>query len=262
MSTGIFSQVSFAEGRFRRAYKGKWTAPPSIAGREMVVKECKDSYTWSPSDWKTTEKIYSKAQQSASIFNRELNPNYSIQYTEFQVCQVTSSTGAGPQLNEYVAVEDFIPGQFTKWCNNYGYISQEAKSVNLLMPAFMHHSWSHSVGQIMVGDLQGVRNDNGYQLTDPAILSTTGEYGPTDTGIEGMAMFFLNHECNDICRRLRRPTLRHFQGKIPSALLAQCTVLQQQVANATSYTWEMKFPPYLKKTVIDLFTRIAQGEPV
>lgn len=271
MSTGIFSQVSFAEGRFRRAYKGIWTAPPSIAGREIVVKECKANYTWSPSDWKTTEKIYSKAQQSASIFNCKLypnyiNPNYSIQYTEFKVCQVTKSSGAGPQLYEYVAVEDFIPGQFTKWCDNYGYISQGAKSVDLLMPAFVHHSWSHSVGQIMVGDLQGVRNYNGsqyqYQLTDPAILSTTGEYGPTDMGIEGMAMFFLNHECNNFCTGLRRPTLQHLEEEIPSALLAQCTALQQQVGNATRYTWEMKFPPDLKKTVIDLFTRIAQGEPV
>ena len=258
---GVFNPSPFAEGRFRKAYKGKWTAPPSLAGKEIVVKECKENYTWKESDWNTTKMIYSKAQELANAFNRDMRPNYPIKFTDVQICQVTSSsTESGPQLNEYVAVEEFIPGDFTKWCNNYGYISLQAESINLIMPAFMHHSWCHTKGQVMVADLQGVRDDDGYKLTDPAILSITGDYGPTDMGIEGMAMFFLNHECNDICKTLCRPSLHHFQGKIPPVLLSQCLAMQQQVANATSYTWEMKFPPQLKMTVTDIFTRIARGE--
>ena len=225
------------------------------------MKECKENYTWKESDWNTTKMIYSKAQELANAFNRDMRPNYPIKFTDVQICQVTSSsTESGPQLNEYVAVEEFIPGDFTKWCNNYGYISPQAESINLIMPAFMHHSWCHTKGQVMVADLQGVRDDDGYKLTDPAILSITGDYGPTDMGIEGMAMFFLNHECNDICKTLRRPSLDHFQGKIPPVLLSQCLAMQQQVANVTSYTWEMKFPPQLKMTVTDIFTRIARGE--
>ena len=121
MAQGVFNSVSFAEGRFRKAYKGKWTAPPSLAGKEIVVKECKDSYTWSPTDWDTTKKIYSKAQELANAFNRDMRPSYDIKFTDFQVCQViSSSTGSGPKQNEYVAVDEFIPGDFTKWCNNYG----------------------------------------------------------------------------------------------------------------------------------------------
>ena len=259
----VFDQSPFAEGRFRKAYKGKWTAPPSLAGKEIVVKKCKENYTWKESDWNTTKMIYSKAQELANAFNRDMRPNYPIKFTDFQICQVTSpSTESGPQQYECVAVEEFIPGDFTKWCNNYGYISPQARSTNLTMPAFMHHSWCHTKGQVMVADLQGVRDHDCYRLTDPAILSITGDYGPTNMGIEGMAMFFLNHECNDICKRLRRPSLHHFQSKISPGLLSQCKTLQQQVANATSYTWEMKFPPQLKMTVTDIFTKIGRGEMV
>ena len=256
---GRFNRESFAEGRFRKAYTGVWTAPPSLFGKEVVVKKCKGSYTWSPADWDTTKKIYSKAQELANTFNRDMRPNYPIKFIDVQVCRVTmSSTESGPQQKEYVAVEEFIPGNFIKWCNNYGYISPLA-DYHPIMPAFMHHSWCHTKGQVMVADLQGAKEDDSYKLTDPAILSLTGDYGPTDTGIEGMAMFFLNHECSDICKTLRRPSLDHFESKIPPALLSQCKAMQKRVANATSYTWEMKFPPELKKTVTDIFTRIAQG---
>ena len=37
-------------------------------------------------------------------------------------------------------MEDYIPGDFIKWCSNYGYISPKSA----LMPAFMHWSWVHS----------------------------------------------------------------------------------------------------------------------
>ena len=57
-----------------------------------------------------------------------------------------------------------------------------------------------------------------YKLTDPAIMSINREYGVTDTGIEGMAMFFLVHGCSDICRGLPKPTLAKFVAKIPDAI--------------------------------------------
>ena len=76
-----------------------------------------------------------------------------------------------------------------------------------------------SKGQDMVGDLQGVKQSGSmYKLTDPAIMSINREYGVTDTGIEGMAMFFLVHECSDICRGLPKPTLAKFVAKIPDAI--------------------------------------------
>ena len=61
MEAVTFKGVSFAEGRFRTAYMGTWTAPPSKSGKKCVVKEEKDSYTWKSTDWDTTVKIQKKA---------------------------------------------------------------------------------------------------------------------------------------------------------------------------------------------------------
>ena len=55
----------------------------------------------------------------------------------------------------------------------------------------------------MVSDLQGVRYDSKYVLTDPAILSLEGgNYGSTDLSLVGMGLFFLSHQCTDVCRSL------------------------------------------------------------
>ncbi len=80
-----------------------------------------------------------------------------------------------------------------------------------LMPAFMHWSWAHTGGQKMIADLQGVRSHSGYTytLTDPVLLSNHthgGQYGCTDTGVEGMAMFFLKHTCGHFCWQYPKPT--------------------------------------------------------
>lgn len=163
----------------------------------------------------------------------------------------------GPKLNEYVIAEDYITGTFKKWCNNYGYIHPEAENTAISMPAFMHWSWVQSSGQLMVADLQGVRKDNHYHLTDPAINSVYGTYGATDMRAEGMAMFFLHHKCNDICKRLPRPTVRDFTGIIPQKDLAASLALLQQVQGATTYSTELNFTPEVRTGIARVFQRVA-----
>ena len=48
-------------------------------------------------------------------------------------------------------------------------------------------------------DLQGGVYKDGYVITDPVIMSTTKEYGPTDFGSEGISTFFARHKCNKYC---------------------------------------------------------------
>ena len=197
------NQRPFAEGRFRRVHMGKWVRPESKEGQQCVVKHLKQSYTWRPTDWHTTEKIYNKAQELAFQFNRSTQTNKPIIFTDVTVmrCTKTDPTSAGPGLNEYIVVEDFIAGRYIKWCNNYG--SWSPQCTPLSMQAFVHWSWYHSKGKKMVADLQGVRYYNGYTLTDPAILSLTpNKYGCTDTGPEGMALMLLTHTCNSMCDHL------------------------------------------------------------
>ena len=252
-----FDLEPFAEGRFRYAYKGKWDAPLSKAGQQCVVKKFKDSYTWERTGLDTTEKIYSRAQQLGKTFGRGIE--FTSCYVEI-VTRCDRDVPKGVRLNEYIAVEDYLEGSFMKWCNNYGYVSKEARGVDYTLASFMHWSWVYTKGQEMVGDLQGVKQPgNTYQLTDPAIMSISGDYGVTDTGIEGMAMFFLVHECSDICRGLPRPTFSQFVGKIPDSQLQAALALQQLSARMTTYTHEIRFSEDIKRALVPTFLLIAQG---
>ena len=253
--SATFSPTSFAQGRFRRAYKGTWTAPPWDAGRKCVVKECKESYTWEATDWDTTLQVTEKAKELASAFNTNVGTTRPITYTDVHVMKVVSRSdpNATPKLNEYVTCEDYIEGSFEKWCNNYGYIDPTYAS----MPGFMHWTWWYTDGELMIADLQGVRKDDSYLLTDPVIMSLSGSYGATDTGVEGMAMFFLKHECGLFCNKLPKPTLRDFYGVIPQQHLQAAQSLLAQIQSSTTYRVETKFPQDIRQKVAAVFRRIA-----
>ena len=253
-----FSSTSFAEGRFRRAYMGTHTAPPEKAGKKCVVKELKESYTWKASDWDMTLEIHREAQKLAQAFNQYSQTNYPITFTDVDVQQVTNQgSTATPKLNEYVIVEDYIPGDFKKWCNNYGYISDEV-SFAISMTAFAHWSWWYTNGEKMIADLQGVRSDNGYTLTDPVLMSGSVDgrrYGCTDTGVEGIVMFFLNHKCNDFCKNLPKPTL--YSLGIPQFQIWSVTQQLQQIMNATAYSHELKLPYDIRSRLVQPLKTIA-----
>ena len=259
MST-TFSSTSFAEGRFRRAYMGTYTSPREKAGQKCVVKELKESYTWKATDWDSTKEIHEESQKLAGGFNKYSRTNYPIKFTDISVQKVTQqSADRTPKLNEYVIVEDYIPGHFKKWLNNYGYISDEV-SFAKSMPAFAHWSWWHTGGEKMIADLQGVRSDDGYTLTDPVLMSGSvngRRYGCTDTGVEGIAMFFLHHKCNEFCNSLPKPTL--YSLGIPQSQIRWLTKQLQEIFNATAYSHELKLPFQVRSQLVEPLKSIACG---
>ena len=168
---------------------------------------------------------------------------------------------ATPRVGESVIVEEYIEGNFKKWCNNYGFISPEAETTAISMPAFMHWSWYHNKGQMMIADLQGVKQSNGYFLTDPVILSDSGnsEYGCTDMGVEGMAMFFIKHRCNVFCNKLPAPRFEDFVRGIPLGTLNLCRTAMPSFQNCTAFASELKFPRPVKDAVLRTFRNVAMG---
>ena len=95
----------------------------------------------------------------------------------------------------------------------------------------------------MVGDLQGIRTMNEYKLTDPALLSVTGEYGCTDMGIEGMAFLLLSHKCNSICKRLPKPSVQQIKSCVSPDDIPVVEQMLQNMLNCTTYTWQKKLSP-------------------
>ena len=250
--SATFEEQPFAHGRFRAAYRGVWTAPPSDVGKKCVVKRLKKSYTWTATDWNETLRINERAKTLAAGFNTAAHTNKPISFTDVHVLKVYQPAH---MRYEYVTCEDFIPGPFNKWCNNYGYIADESVS----LPAFMHWSWYETSGEEMVSDLQGVRNQDSFKLTDPAMMSLSQKYGATDTGVEGMAMFFLNHKCNDFCQHLPKPTLAHFHRIISQEYLKAAKTLMAQIRNSTTYKQEIIFPPSIHDRVAAKFREIANS---
>lgn len=276
-----FNSQPFAEGRFRLAYEGEYIEPLSKRGKKCVVKRKKKEYTWDSNGWDESLKLQKKAQELAELFNQANKSGMPIKFTEVNHVQVisTSSTSMqtpyrmsrhrsyrmhqapyptlqqshSPRLYEYIIVEDYLPGKYTKWCSNYGHISPGSE----LMQAFMHWSWVHSKGEIMIADLQGVKNNMKYDLTDPALLSNSvkgGMYGSTDMGVEGMAMFFLNHTCNQYCRDLPKPCSNDVV-KMPYALVK--LMIEGWIMRATAYSHQLKFPEDVRRKMTVVFPSIA-----
>ena len=110
---------------------------------------------------------------------------------------------------KYVAVEEFIPGCFTKYINNTGLSSITTESSNdsaniigLNAECLVHFSYQKSGKQLMVVDIQG----NGYDLFDPEIASTelvdkdmNYLYCTGNLSEVAISAFVNQHKCNRYC---------------------------------------------------------------
>jgi len=143
---------------------------------------------------------------------------------------------------------------------NPHHIQRAGRHADTLLTSFMHWTWAYSKGREMVSDIQGVKlSGNRYKLTDPAMLSITKEYGSSDMSVEGMAMFFLVHQCTDICKSLPKPTIAHFAGKVSNERLQQAIAMQNLSAGSTTYAHQLSFTANERELVTQAFLAIASG---
>ena len=211
-----FEPQYFAEGVSRYAFRGEIQSKGPANGKKVVVKVFKKEIAKKLSHWTADFSASKKAQAYARKFN-EVVRQKNIQAAEISfkipiILQVKELSkfywfflfpGADDQRfvlqGEYVALEDFIPGNYQKFNSNGGY---EDESISKLLLTFCHWTWEVSGHNFMICDLQGVKSANGYYLTDPAVHSKEQLYGPTDLGLVGMEMVLKGHRCNDFCRIL------------------------------------------------------------
>jgi len=252
---GEFDTKPFAAGRFRLAYRGVYSKPPHKVGLPCVLKEEKSNRVWPRDSWKMTVKVHKIAKKMAEDFNKEKHTRMIVEYVDvFPGFVDRFKYAGGPREEKIFMIEDFIPGHFKKWCSNDGYISSESK----LMPAFMHWSWVNSKGQKMIADLQGVRTEDRYILTDPVILSCQAGnmFGPTDTGVVGMALFFLNHHCTELCRGFPVPCYQDLFDILPEKLR---TKLLTSASTSTAYYNQIFLPVEIAGNLELALKRYASG---
>ncbi|GFO05114.1 alpha-protein kinase vwka [Plakobranchus ocellatus] len=111
--------------------------------------------------------------------------------------------------NEWISVEEFIPGQICRFCVWRDEHTQDIKESEHLQ-TFSHFTYKHSCGTLVACDFQGTCDNKSnpvhYVFTDSIIHSSQKIYGTFDMGEYGITEFFKRHKCNEVCRDWPKPT--------------------------------------------------------
>ncbi|CAF3906586.1 unnamed protein product [Rotaria sordida] len=236
----------FAKGSIRFAFYGQYSSDDSPFV-DVVFKE------FASTDPKANTfivyqehlEIQAIAQFLAEQFNAEqqrLFRNFiPIIYADADLIQQTINP-----LKIY-QVERRMHQEWRKWNNNSGGVSLSEYST--ILQAFSHWTYHITSGRLMVVDLQGVKVDRAYLLTDPALhCNDLLRFRETRTnlGVKGMRQFFRTHVCSDVCSKLNIPMLNTGSNSIllsrSDSLLCNATTKTTDILNVQT-TEENNFEP-------------------
>jgi len=184
----IIEPNPFAEGAMRKAYRMRDLSQEGQLSL-MVAKMFSDPNEDRASYFKDVE-MQMQAKEIADRYNRR-NPPKPIDFVPAFVYELVDRPN-----KQICCAEYYIEGKFVKHNNNCGYINEEERNTP---QAFSHFSYEDSNGQLIVVDIQGVKD----VYTDPQVHTLDGQgYGRGNLGAEGINRFFTTHSCNQICHFL------------------------------------------------------------
>ena len=118
-----------------------------------------------------------------------LRPKHCATIEFLQVCVVEEeATGREDSGERRFCAESLLDTKkypFTRFSNNLGYWDEEILNESLLR----FTKWTHTItdGYLVVTDLQGIKKENSFTLSDPAILCTDHlRFGGTNLGPKGI----------------------------------------------------------------------------
>ena len=166
-----------AEGTFRLCYLGEDTT----TGQPVVLKKFRDHFPKEEKYWTEDIQASREAQRFAELFNAEMKSNKPVTFIQPIVYQCPSNICKAFQRGEKVLVEPFLGKEaYIKFNSNSGW---ENKDCGFSMAAFSHFTYHISNGRMLVCDLQGVKTNNEYILTDrECILFHDVEHSRIDSG--------------------------------------------------------------------------------
>ena len=192
----------FTKGSLRFAFYGQFSNDDFVFV-DAVYKELVsiDSKTDTFLIYREHLEMQAIAQFLAEQFNFEqqrLFRNFTpIVYADADIVQQITNP------SKIYQVERRMHQEWRKWNNNNGGVSLNEYST--LLQAFSHWTYQVTCGRLMVVDLQGVKIDRAYLLTDPALhCDDLLRFRETRTnlGVKGMHQFFRTHVCSDVCTKL------------------------------------------------------------
>ena len=222
----IFEKSPFEQGEYRYCYKGgirnnngKLEKPENFPNGQCVVKVFKSQIA---KDVESFDKDFNNIFYSIKV-SRIFNSCYSYQcrklnfvspyatsifkHATFELFGFISikDDDATKKIKEgeWLYIEPFLEGEFQKYVSNTCWMREP---IDKTFPFFLHWNWVYSKGEKIVSDIQGVKKTDCYELTDPAVQSIKGDYGPADLGYYGLIIFLLKHQHNSLCEELPWPT--------------------------------------------------------
>lgn len=215
--SATFEREPFGQGAFRYAFKGRLHGHGPRDNELCVVKVFKEKHADEFSIYRPDISLYKRANLFAQDFNK-LGFERKIRFPTPLVARMDSHGGFRVLFlfkrkdtryvarNEKVFIEKFLPGTYQKFNNNFGFEDEKSSS---LLPAFTHWTYEKSKHKFILCDLQGVKTEDEYLLTDPAVNSVEQLYEEcgTDCGITGIDAVLKGHTCNAVCRTLNLPSV-------------------------------------------------------
>jgi len=192
-------KLPFAKGSLRAAYKVQEGARSFIHKLSMHTKA---SHLTRESYVSSSVSTHCAAVCVAQEFNR-VKPagTPSIEFLIVDLVQYLERPGTPFCTQEQVLPVD----EWHKYNNNSGMVLRKEGVEHGIVQTFSHWSYTHSGGELMIVDCQGVYHSptNTFKLTDPAVhCKDVLRFGGTNLGKDGFIRFFKSHECNAHCRKL------------------------------------------------------------
>ena len=243
-----FEQEPFGEGASRYAFLGNLESDGPDNGKKIVTKVFKCGIRKGYDKWTPDLTASKKAHAFAEKFNIVAHgcgiiaPKISFRIPMLLKVSETATFNLFfifpifqdvryIALNDWVAVENYIEGEYVKFNSNYGC---EKPELSQLLLAFCHWTWEISGYNFMICDIQGVKSSDGYHLTDPAVHSAEQIYGDTDLGVHGMEQVMKGHQCNWCCRQLKlkpNPVPYYRNERVSSKVYRFSLTAEQQLMN-------------------------------
>lgn len=207
---------SFASGAFRDAFKAKRTKKTNLGDDWVIKKYSEQSIDTITNTLKMPLENHTRKQVQMHAVARNITARFATKVpvefgSVFKYGKVYYST-----WNECpVTVEEFVPGDFSKYVNNDGQCvvspSKEYDEIFQKAQCLTHFSYLYSKKKLMVLDIQGSK----YQLYDPELA--TAELNEEDEESDERSEFFFcagnlsslsidrfkeGHKCNKFCEMM------------------------------------------------------------
>ncbi len=228
-SRGKVDHTMYASGSFKNVYKGKYI-DGERAGEDCVYKSFKLGSVFEESYFQVELQVVEKALEIINNFNKQ-----KVIYQILWLNKPEIWTFHPGTQRVQVLIEPMI-SNFEKFNSNTGWTPEESSPWSDKMQALSHYSYHSTNRHLLLCDLQGGVIENGAVVTDPIIMSSTREYGPTDLGDEGISTFFVYHRCNKFCDSkwmIPNDKKKYFEKRKGSSIDLSKKLTELKLANQT-----------------------------